>query len=501
MKVLSVLVSRIDDHLNPVALKELRQAVHGWFVLGIIFLFLLTQVVLVGYTLIESSRHGGMNLVQSVRMGREVFVVLFGILLGVCMVLVPLVVGIRVGMERIPENMDLLFTTTLAPRSIVWGKFIGGVVLAGLFYSICAPFLLFTYLFRGVDIPSILLLLVLGFMAVTAAIQIAVFFGSVSVHIFWKIALGLVGLAGIVSGYSGLVVLVDDIMRGQSLVDVYRPEFWYVVIGFSALFCSIWALFFSFTVAVVSSPGSNRIVPVRVTFVIILLVTGCMAGFYPDSIVFVTLLTFWLYFVALPLLFLMLVISVCERQQPGRRLLRVVRRYGPGRLFKYLFSSGAGGGIVLTFLLLTVSVLLPCLVSQDIAPFLWGPGSYESLAESELLKPTIGAVLFIVSYSLLPFYIQRRMIRKLPHYLTWTLVLGLLLPGVLLWIAGEAFNSSELCILLPFGPFLSDSVGDISFTIAGFLFVISMVVTIPFLFRSLKEFKPVSQQRSMPVTE
>ena len=52
MKWFSRIVSAIDDRVNPIVIKELRQAVQGRYVSGVFALFLVVQVcVIAGFLL------------------------------------------------------------------------------------------------------------------------------------------------------------------------------------------------------------------------------------------------------------------------------------------------------------------------------------------------------------------------------------------------------------------------------------------------------------------
>jgi hypothetical protein len=48
MKVLATLGGRLDDFLNPIVVKELRQAVRSRFVSGVLMLLLVIQLLVVG---------------------------------------------------------------------------------------------------------------------------------------------------------------------------------------------------------------------------------------------------------------------------------------------------------------------------------------------------------------------------------------------------------------------------------------------------------------------
>ena len=165
----------ISDRANPVVVKELRQAVQSRLVIAILLLFLLANVVIVSGYLILS-----VDSTTSERAGQDLFGGLFVVLVATCMIFVPLYAAVRLTMERNDSNIDLLFITTISPAAIIRGKFWAAVALAGLIYSASMPFLTFTYLLRGIDLPSIFFGLAVAFLITAVTIMLAIFVGSVS---------------------------------------------------------------------------------------------------------------------------------------------------------------------------------------------------------------------------------------------------------------------------------------------------------------------------------
>ena len=65
--------------------------------------------------------------------------------------------------EREDNTYDLLSITTLKPRQIISGKLGSSIVQMAVYFSAITPCLAFTYLLRGVDLPTIAVLLVYTF--------------------------------------------------------------------------------------------------------------------------------------------------------------------------------------------------------------------------------------------------------------------------------------------------------------------------------------------------
>src|SRR5262245_48579825 len=96
------LKASLSDRLNPIVVKELRQAVQSRFVIAPLMTLLSIQIVAIGIYLLTS---GGSLL--SFDAGRNVFLILFAILQGVGMLFVPLYTAVRLAAERSDTNVDL----------------------------------------------------------------------------------------------------------------------------------------------------------------------------------------------------------------------------------------------------------------------------------------------------------------------------------------------------------------------------------------------------------
>ena len=110
MKKLLAWAASAGDWVNPVAVKEFRQAVQSRWVIAVLMLFLLINLVIVGGFLATSP-----DAAVSGGRGRDMFGGLLVLLMLTCMGFVPLYSGIRLSLERNDANIDLLFITTIRP--------------------------------------------------------------------------------------------------------------------------------------------------------------------------------------------------------------------------------------------------------------------------------------------------------------------------------------------------------------------------------------------------
>jgi hypothetical protein len=354
-------LDRLDDVLNPIVVKELRQAVKSRIVIAALILFLLIQLAILLFMLyFDDPRNTNMDL-ASLHAGREIFQVLQGILLGTCMLLVPAYAGIRLAAEHSDTNVDLLFISTLRPFGIIAGKLQASIVLILLIFSACAPFMTFTYLLRGIDIPSIILVLVLDFLVVLLGTQGAIFLGAVPANVSLKLLLGLVGLGALGTLFGNTMaasIEMLDLGLGSQLDTL---AFWLVAGAVATIIVAVIGLLFTWSVAIVSPPSSNRALPVRLYLLGFWLATAAAAALLTYYFSQPVSLYLWMDCVA-ALLCGLLLTAINERQQWGPRVRRTIPRRWWLRGPLFLLYSGAAGGILFLVLLLVLTIAVPSLI-------------------------------------------------------------------------------------------------------------------------------------------
>jgi hypothetical protein len=414
------LLGRLDDRLNPIVVKELRQAVQSKFVTAVLLLFLLLQLLFLGIALAASGAGdpGSMDL----EAGRGVFQVLQGTLLGTCMLFLPAYTGLRLGAERSDVNVDLLFVTTLRPRAIIWGKLLSALVLAVLIFSACAPFMTFTYLLRGIDVPSILVVLGLDFLVVTASIQLAVFLAVIPGNRVLKALVGLGALSTMVYIFVmtlGISILFLEFGFGTSLDS---GEFLAAAVGVTASILAATGLLFAWSVALVSPASANRAVGPRVAMLLVWLTTGVVFGVWASATESAWPVVGWT--VGMGLLFsLGVVIAVNEREQWGPRVARTIPRSGLLRVPAFLLYSGAAGGILFALLMLGLT---------ELAAWWWGDANPLARGEDYLggtIEMMAVVALYTFAFTLTAVLVRRLLGRQIRPEFTWVVMLLLLALG------------------------------------------------------------------------
>lgn len=353
------LVGFVDDHINPIVVKELRQAVRSRFIVILINLLLLVQLIIIAGFLLGST---GTNFT----MGREVFSTLHFLLLISAVMFVPAYVGVRFAAERSAQNVDLMFTTTISPLSIIWGKFLSGAIIAGLLFSTAAPFMVLTYLLRGIDVPTILIIVTLDFLTVLAALQFVILLMSGSTSMPARggmLVICLILFPVMIASTGGMTIgLVYSGMFGGSWLT--SPEFWLYGFFFLLLNVAYHLGMMLASAAVVSPPSANRAFRVRLFLLTVWVLSGLichgLAGFTGDNDWSLT----W-GMVSAMVGCVVLLVATCERDRWGQRVQVTIPMGRMKRRLAFLFFSGSAGGVVFSLIIISISLLIPAMVSMS----------------------------------------------------------------------------------------------------------------------------------------
>jgi hypothetical protein len=196
------LCERWTDRFNPVLVKEVRQALRSR---GFTVSFLLT----LGGSWCLSLALVGMerDALQLGDSGPEFFrAYLFALLIPLCFI-VPLGVFGSVTAEFRDQTFEVLAASTLTPQQIVVGKLQGAGVSMAAYLSAMAPFLCFTYLLRGLDLPVIAMGLFVACLASLVVSLGAVALGALVKNSLWQMpgALLAVVWAAVVFGAANAI--------------------------------------------------------------------------------------------------------------------------------------------------------------------------------------------------------------------------------------------------------------------------------------------------------
>ena len=392
--------------LNPVVVKELRQAVRSWAVTGMLLLFLVvlfitSLVFLVGQSFTVNANE---------RLGATIFQAFITILTGASMVFIPLYVGVRLAVERVESNLDLLYISTLTPGRIIRGKFLCGAYMAVLFFSACMPFMAFTNLLRGVDLPSIFFILLYVFLIVCLANQVAIFLACLPLSRPFKILLALIGTILMFVMVMPVVGASWQLMRSGVGAMMAGRGFW-VAFATTVGLCFAGALLLYFlSVALISPVSANRALPLRAYLTSIWVLGLGLSLYWVWRVHDARLILPW----AILTYFLMtaaLIVAISSHDELSLRVRRDIPSTRARRALAFFFFNGAASGVVWVMLLMGVTLLIATWVLQ-IAPA-WRP-SITTMSSSDLdefFKQTSGTVAYTLAYALTGLILHRRLFK------------------------------------------------------------------------------------------
>ena len=349
MSTTSAIASTASDRMNPIAVKEFRQAVQSRWVIAVLMIFLLLNLVIVGGYVVTSP-----EAATSATGGRTVFGFLLGILLFTCIGFVPIYTGVRLSMERNDANLDLIFVTTITPGAIIRGKFLTAMALTLLIFSVCMPFMILTYLLRGIDLPSIFFVLATGFLVCAVANAMGIFAGSISGSLLIRglvdvavliclfyMAIGTIGMA------ESMLMFGGGMMGGAS---------WWSYFGWWGLIEVVTVgVFYVLSVALLSPKPSNRMFVPRLYVTGSWVVLGAAMAVWGYCTGSENHIIGWMVGSCI-VLTAMLLTSLGERDAWSARVRRTIPRNRLLRALAFVFYTGSAGGLLWCTLLFAATL-------------------------------------------------------------------------------------------------------------------------------------------------
>jgi ABC-type transport system involved in cytochrome c biogenesis permease component len=190
------------------------------------------------------------------------------ILLVPMLVIVPFSAFRSLAAEREDGTFELLSITALNARQIVSGKLGSAVLQMIVYYSALGPCIAFTYLLRGIDILTILLLLYYAFLLSTLLSALGLLVATASRSRHWQVLLSVALVIALVvadifaSWAGGAVIWVAGSIPYD---DVY---FWLVQLAVLMFCLSYLVLFVLSAAAQISFASDNRSTKLRVVLVV-----------------------------------------------------------------------------------------------------------------------------------------------------------------------------------------------------------------------------------------
>ena len=328
----------IDNRLNPILVRELRQMVRSRFIVVMLNLYVgLLTLVCLGFVMFSA-------ILQEEGAGMALFGSLASIMGFSSFFVVILYTGIVTASERI--NADLMYASAIKPRQVILGKFFSGLILSLLLFSAVFPFFTLAYLLRGLDFYTFLTTTYLIFLAIHTVNSVVIFIASslrTTVQMIFYGLLAFFLLFPMTFQVIGVLIFVGPRM-GFGVMG-----YWEMIIYPTLYSLSIIGFFLIAGIVIVSPPSSNRMFPMRLfltlwflfSFAFILYLKWAYGTMFssPDIV------NVWCVF-HLGMLTTFIVFLASERDAWNFRIRRTIPRISVLRLFVFPFYTGAACGLV-----------------------------------------------------------------------------------------------------------------------------------------------------------
>lgn len=331
MMTLTDIIDRLDEWVNPIIVKELRQVVRGKFFWGVLILFLGFQCVVLSLTLADY------NSARSSNVGPETLMFLYNVLFLASFAVIPLHSGFRFLRERSEGTDELLFITTITPQKIIRGKFAATFLIILLINSAFAPFVSMTFFLSGVDIKTTFIIMLLGLLVSAAGAMFQLCVGSMAREGSNNYLFRGVGLIFHVIMFFSLIQIFASMVR-YGLSHTFSSGNFYSAMGtFVALVMALIYLLYHAASAVVSPAGTNRMLSVRFAATAFWLITLMVSGYWAFLSASFEVFVIW-GFVSSFILSMACLIAVSERDYLTERVSREIP--------KGAFRSSAGFSVL-----------------------------------------------------------------------------------------------------------------------------------------------------------
>ena len=415
-------LARASEWLNPILVKEARQALKSR---QFIVTFTLLLVFGWGWSLL------GVALlspgVYYAPGGRTMLTGYTLILLVPMLVIVPFSAFRSLAAEREDGTFELLSITTLNSRQIVTGKLGSAVLQMMVYYSALAPCIAFTYLLRGIDILTILILLFYIFLISILLSALGLLVATISRSRHWQVLLSVsLVIALVAADFIGSWCAGMAIWAGGT-IEFDNFYFWIGQIAVLTFYATYMMLFVWGAAAQISFASDNRSTKLRM----ILLAQQVLWIFWMTYV--------WLMANSIEVLYPIILVAAVqwyvagalmsgESGQLSPRIRRSLPQSFVGRMLRTWFNPGAGTGYA--FVVLNVWSLAVIVIAAAVSGEIVGQSGSQHVEEVITIASITAA--YVTAY----LGVGRLLVLLVRQYIYTGLILPLLIHIVLAALGG-----------------------------------------------------------------
>lgn len=499
-------LSRASQWLNPILVKEARQALKSR---QFAITFALLLICGWGWSIVGVAMAGPAAGYTST--GPGMFVGYYMILAFPLLVIVPFGAFRSLASEQEDRTYELLCITALRPRQIISGK-LGSALLQMLVYlSAISPCLAFTYLLRGISLPTILVVIFWTSLVSLGLSVIGLLLATMSTQRHWQVVASVAMIAGLMILFWIAAMIIVNMVVFDSDFPVNDPEFLVANGMLLTAYVTYFVLVFLAAAARITFASDNRSTKLRVVIAVQFM---CLAAWSAGIIAYWKSFDWEVLLIGISFMLLHLFVTGAlmtgESPELSLRVRRSLPRSFLGRVFLTWFNPGPGTGYLFTvsFALAGVCAAALGLLAAGVA--LVNTGRGPSREENVLAFAALGACYLIVylGLGLLLVRALRRWITIKPEIAAMVnvilVVLGCVVPMVI-QASSPAWYGSSYSLLHITNPFwstmhVSDGPG-LPFetapllTLLGLAAAVVFVANLPTIVREVRAIRIATPQR------
>jgi len=257
------LLEKLGDRLNPIVVKEARQAMKSRQ-----FVVTFSLLLLCGWVWTLLFVVSGLPAIYYAPVGPGVLMGYYAVLSVPLLIVVPYAAFRSLAGEWEDGTFELLSITALSARQIVTGKLASAVLQMLVYYSALAPCVAFTYLLRGIDIVSIFLLLGYSFAASLLLSTCGLMVATVTRVRHWQVLLSVVFvMALLVFTFVWDASFLAFLSNGGTL-PLDQPDFWIAHLCALTFYIPAILLLLFIAAGQITFASENRSTPIRVLLLV-----------------------------------------------------------------------------------------------------------------------------------------------------------------------------------------------------------------------------------------
>lgn len=251
------LFARAGDWLNPILIKEARQALKSrQFIVTFLLMLIASWLISVFGTLAAG------DSLEFGSAGRGFFVFYYIVLALAIFAVVPYTAYRSLLSERDQTTLELLSITALTPRQLVWGKLGSSMMQVFIYYSAIAPFIAFTSMLQGFDLAMVAFSLTVSGLITLCMTMLALTLAAVPQTKHLQGGTSLVVFGGLV--WVVCIVIFGAAELLMETIPFDEPEFWVSVGVFVAFLLSTFFLLTQIATSHLTFESDNRSTGIRI---------------------------------------------------------------------------------------------------------------------------------------------------------------------------------------------------------------------------------------------